>query len=144
MPRRFSPEFLARIEDRIRKAARFRDAGDEALQTGDYETAVSRAYYAAYHGAVAFLMANNRPQAETWRTHARVISECISVGTKRTTWLRAVRLPRMDFADSLNTLYNWREEADYTLQMPSRDRARRALDFVKEFLVTVNDRIPTE
>ena len=143
MPSRLSPELLARIEDRIRKAARFRDAGDAALQSGDYETAVSRAYYAAYHGAVAFLMDNNKPEAETWRTHTQVISECIRIGTRRTNWLREIRLlPRIDFAESFNTLYDWREQADYSPQIPSREKARRARDFVKDFLIEVNDRIP--
>ena len=142
MPRRLPDGLLSQVEDRIRKAARFRDAAEGALGAGDYETTVSRAYYAAYHGAVAFLMANGNPEAEAWRSHARVISQCVSLGTKRNTWLRGVTMPQKDFSDSLNTLYNWREEADYSVQTIPRDRARRALDFVKEFLIAANDRIP--
>ena len=40
---------------RLAKAERFLSAADRALEADDGETAVSRAYYAAYHAVIALL-----------------------------------------------------------------------------------------
>jgi len=127
----------------MRKAGRFRSAAEGALELEDYETCVSRCYYAAFHAATALLMAHGRPDAEGWRAHQTVIGECIRLGTRRNKWLVGVRMSgRKDFAASLRELYTLRLEADYSSGITDGRRAREAFDFAGEFLIAVNERVP--
>lgn len=127
----------------MRKAGRFRVAAESAFEDQDYETCVSRCYYAAFHAAIAVLMAHGRPEAEQWESHDTVINQCITLGTKRNKWFVGLRLRgAKDFAQSFHRLYNLRLEADYRTAPIDRRRANEALHFVGEFLITVNERIP--
>ena len=143
MPARLPSELRARIEERMRKAGRFRSSAEGAFEDQDYETCASRSYYAAFHAATALLMAHGKPEAENWQSHNMVINECSSLGTKRNKWFVALRMGRSrDFTSSFHSLYTLRREADYVSASIDRPRARVALRFVIEFLVAVNERIP--
>ena len=51
---------------RIEKAARFLRAADRAFAAEDWETAVSRAYYALYHAVIAVLEAKGGVSHDRW------------------------------------------------------------------------------
>lgn len=143
MPARLPDEPQPRVDERMRKAGRFRSSAEGAFEDQDYETCASRSYYAAFHAATALLMAHGKPEAENWRSHNMVINECISLATKRNKWFVALRMGRAkDFASSFHRLYTSREEADYGSASIDRRRAREALRFMIELLVAVNERIP--
>ena len=143
MPGRLLPELLQRAEERIRKAARFKRAARAALERRDFETATSRCYYAAYHDAVALLMANGYPVADASTSHDYIINTCIHLGTRQNKWFTNLKMRgAKDFAESFRILYNFRLEADYSLTPMDRERARRALDFVDRFHQAANERMP--
>jgi hypothetical protein len=88
-------------------------------------------------------MAHGKPEAERWRSHDALIGECIGLGTRRNKWFVGLRMEgSKDFAASLRDLYNFRLEADYEVGLLDRRRARRGLNFIRDFLEEVNKRIP--
>ena len=51
---------------RVVKAERFLNAAERALESGDWETAVSRSYYAVYHAVICLLESKAGLHRGTW------------------------------------------------------------------------------
>lgn len=127
------------LEARMLKAGRFRAAAEEALDGGDFETCLSRAYYAVLHAAIVLLIHIGKPEAGNWGRQ-QIFNEFVRLTTRRRAWLRSLRmLEKRDFAGSLDSLYNLREKADYGLIYPSRREAREAVNFCGRIVTFVNE-----
>ncbi len=85
---------------RLAKAERFLAAAQHALDVGDWETAASRAYYAAYHAMIAVLETKEGIVRATWSHNFRPFYE-------RYTYLRDKRV-------DIEMLYKSRVLADYS------------------------------
>ena len=88
------------------------NAASLAFEGGDSETAVSRAYYAAYHSVIAVVEARSGPQA-SWSHRVRQFAN---------------RIPALEpMSSELGALYRLRVVADYESGPISSDRAEAAL-----------------
>ena len=91
--------------------------------------ATSRAYYAAFHAAIALLLARTdyRPKGEEWahdQVQAQLNTHCI----------RRRKLLDAKWAATLLHLLNYRRYADYLPRGVSQKKAKDALKTAKEFL----------
>jgi uncharacterized protein (UPF0332 family) len=112
------------------------------MRNGDHESALSRAYYAVLHAAIAVLVAYGRPEVEGWKTHAQILNTCARED-RRYTWFRGIRLLRgtRDLNRSLTILHAQREDADYELGKIGLIAAQEALRFAREFIGCVEEKI---
>ncbi len=85
---------------RLAKAERFLTAAQRALDAGDWETAVSRSYYAAYHAVIAVFETKEGIVRATWSHNFRPYFE-------RYTYFEGM-------AEYMDSLYRERAAADYT------------------------------
>ena len=94
--------------------------------------ATSRAYYAAFHGAIALLLARTdyRPQGNEWghdQVQAQLNVQCI----RRRKLLDAKHSPTLLY------LFNRRRSADYLPRGVSRKKADEAVKMATEFLAAI-------
>lgn len=129
-------EALRRVlQERLEKAERFLRTAQRALRDGDYESAVSRAYYAVFHSIHALL---NEP--ETRENHPEVIRRCVQSNRTYTQLNTAGNLEgREDLNGSLRGLHRWRNEADYQLGMTNRHRAQIALEWARHIVGVIKE-----
>lgn len=94
--------------------------------------AASRAYYAAFHAAIALLLArtNYRPKGEEW-AHDQVQAQL------NTQLIRRRKLLDAKWRSTLLHLFNYRRYADYLPRGVSQKKAEDALKTAKEFLAAV-------
>jgi uncharacterized protein (UPF0332 family) len=112
---------------RIEKAERFMLAAQRAFEAGDWERAVSRAYYAAYHAVVAALEAKG-DAVRLPRSHRELH------GLMASTQGASLRILDPGQTRDLRRLYNTRFAADYLDDFLSRERASEALEMAHGLL----------
>ncbi len=120
---------------RLEKAERFLRTAQQALRDGDYESCVSRAYYAVFHAVHALLDLD-----EPIRSHVELIRRCVE-WNRRYTRLNTVGYlrGRTDLRSSLLALHRLRRDADYELGATSRQSAQDALEFAGRVLAVVKE-----
>lgn len=105
---------------RLGKAERFLRAADRAFDSEDWETAVSRAYYAVYHAVIALLEARAGIVRRRW-DHVQVQNDFRTHFTRRG-YLFTVRQ-----AGHFEELLEARLVADYEAERLRRGRAAELL-----------------
>ena len=106
---------------RLQKAERFLEAAERALAAADFETTVSRAYYAAYHSVIALLEAKSDLGNRGRWDHSQVEAQFRAHFTNRG-YLFSRR-----HADDLRDLLDARLVADYENRQPSLGRVEQHL-----------------
>ena len=112
------------VEAYLEKAWRKLDVAQRLLKSEDWEDAVSRAYYAAFHAAQALLLT----EGEEAKTHRGVVTLFSLL------FVKTGRLPR-HLGKFLANLRDERESGDYeVLSWVDRETAERAVKEAEEFL----------
>ena len=112
------------LDSQMKKARQKLDVASKLIESGDYDDAVSRAYYAAFHAAQAML-ASQGVEADT---HA---------GVRTLFHLHFIKSKRLDpkFGRYLKNLKDDREEGDYDIvSTVDSEIARNGLREAKEFV----------
>jgi uncharacterized protein (UPF0332 family) len=123
------------------KAERYLATAQLLLELGDYESSLSRAYYAVRYTCLHFLQQEGMPVDRYWKHHS-VIGEVIQRARQRQ-WLRALVISgQPTFARSLDKLLELREMADYDLSMARERDAQRALHFAQTLYGAVKENQP--
>jgi len=115
---------MSQIQALIEKARRYLRSAELLIQDGDYDSAVSRAYYAMFYLAEAALLTKEM----TFTSHKAVISAFGQYFV--TTGIFDKRMGR-----DLNIIFDERQLGDYGSNFPiSEDNARYALETAQEFV----------
>jgi len=115
---------MSQIEVLIEKARRYLRSAGLLIQDGDYDSAVSRSYYAMFYSAEAALLKKKM----TFTSHKAVISAFGQHFVK--TGIFDKRLGR-----DLNIIFDKRQLGDYGSDFSiSEDSARRAFESAREFV----------
>ena len=109
----------------MEKAERFMSAGTRAFEAGEYETAVSRAYYAAYHSVIVLFEARIGGARSRWSHNFRPYFDRIPE-------LEELRLPIAD-------LYVARTKADYEETTFAESAVRVLLQSARQALVRAGE-----
>lgn len=121
----------------LEKADRYVETARNCLRESDFESSVSRAYYAVYH-AIHALLDPKKPIG----SHVELIRECVKWNRTYTRLERVGNLTGNDrLESSLRRLHRWRNDADYAVGFTTRDRAQRALSFSERFLTAVKEAV---
>jgi uncharacterized protein (UPF0332 family) len=115
-------------QDRLAEVHRYIRSAELLLRDGDHESALSRAYYAVLHAAIALLVAYGLPEAEGWKTHVQVLHTC-------------AREDRRSAAIACCPPCSERDDADYDLGKTTPAGAQEALRFAREFIRRVEEKI---
>ena len=130
-------ELNQRQRARLEKAERFLRTARQALRDGDYESCVSRGYYAVFHAIHALL-----DREESIRSHVELIRRSVEWNRTYTQLERVGNLEGNDrLESSLRKLHRWRNDADYAVGLTTRDRAQRALSFSEQFQTAVKEAV---
>ena len=137
-----SGELTTNIETgRLRSAKQYLDDARYLLAAGRLESAVSRAYYAAYQAMWAAL--GDPPRREQWR-HMGIISHFV-----RGYWFEPTHprtgpglLEHLRF--SLHRLYQFRVDADYDLTPINATSAAECLKTVEQTITEIDQRVQGE
>ena len=119
--------------DYLSKAEANLAAAGRDFEHGGCDPCVSRAYFAAFHAALAALLAltDFQRQGDSWK-HGFVASEFVS----RLVHRRKI-FPNL-LTDTLDNLRLWRHQADYTDLRMSRNRARQNLTTARAFVERIS------
>ena len=118
---------MSQIQGLIGKARRYLRSAELLIQDGDYDSAVSRSYYAMFYSAEAALLKKKM----TFTSHKAVISAFGQHFVK--TGIFEKRLGR-----SMNIIFGERQLGDYGADFSiSEDNARRAFESAREFVEQV-------
>jgi uncharacterized protein (UPF0332 family) len=118
---------MSQIPALIEKAHRYLRSAELLIQDGDYDSAVSRAYYAMFYSAEAALLKKKL----TFTSHKAVISAFGRHFVQ--TGIFEKRLGR-----DLNIIFDERQLGDYESESSiSEDNARRAFESARGFVVQV-------
>ena len=124
----------------LEKADRYLASAELLLADEDYESAVSRAYYAARYGAIHLFLARGVPWQARW-TH-KTIQDRMIEQARRLLWLRAVQMQSLTFGQSWMQLLENRSIADYEISGRITERiARRSFIFAQAFIQAVKGNI---
>jgi len=128
--------------DRLVKAQRYLRSAELLMRDGDYESAVSRAYYGVLHAAKALLITYGRSEVEGWKTHLQVLNTCAHEN-RRYTWFQGIQPLRRsrDLQRSLPALHTQRDDADYDTGKITSAGAREAIRFVRAFIRRAEEKI---
>jgi len=118
-------ESARQIHSMLRKADRKLAAAERLLETGDWEDASSRSYYAVFHAISAVL----------WKDGKSFSSHAQTLGTFNRDYVRAGAFPE-GFTRILNRLFKDRQKGDYDFLFPieeqeARDDVRDAREVVR-------------
>jgi uncharacterized protein (UPF0332 family) len=119
----------------LAKAGRFLQAADRAFAAGDWETTASRAYYAAYHAAIAALESRTGMRRRRWE-HLELQRQFRAQFARRG-YLFSVRQ-----AEVLERLYEARLAADYEREALRGQRVQQMLENARRFYEDVIEGIP--
>lgn len=123
------PITKALIEGYIEKAQRKLEVAERLLKSGDFEDAVSRAYYAAFHTAQALLLT----EGERAETHKGVVTLFGLLFVKTAKFSKK-------FGKYLANLKDDRESGDYEIFSYIDDEtAEKAIKEAREFLNEARD-----
>jgi len=115
---------MSQIQVLIEKARRYLKSAGLLIQDGDYDSAVSRSYYAMFYSAEAALLKKKM----TFTSHKAVISAFGQHFVK--TGIFDKRLGK-----DLNIIFDKRQLGDYGSDFSiSEDSARRAFESAREFV----------
>ncbi|MHC4425811.1 MAG: HEPN domain-containing protein [Planctomycetota bacterium] len=115
---------MSQIQALIEKARRYLRSTELLIQDGDYDSAVSRAYYAMFYAAEAALLKKEM----TFSSHKAVISAFGRYFVK--TGVFDKRMGR-----DLNIIFGERQLGDYESNFSiSEDNARHALEIARGFV----------
>ena len=118
---------MSQIQALIEKARRYLKSAELLIQDGDYDSAVSRSYYAMFYSAEAALL----KEKMTFTSHKAVISAFGQHFVK--TGIFEKRLGR-----DLNIIFGERQLGDYGSNFSiSEDNAHRAFESAREFVEQV-------
>jgi uncharacterized protein (UPF0332 family) len=122
----------------LEKAGQYLASAQLLLDAGYYESAVSRAYYAARYAAIHLLLARKAGWNPKWQ-HETMATRLIEQ-TRNLLWLRAIILAgQTDFAKSWTKLLRSRSAADYDLDRIRARDAERCLAFARVFVQAVKE-----
>jgi uncharacterized protein (UPF0332 family) len=129
---------LKEIRDLIEKAEKFLGTAEQALNTGDYDSSVSRCYYAMFFMAEAVLLTKNI----TGYSHKGVISKFGEHFVK-------TKILGRNLGKSLNDAYDKRLVGDYGVgftvtEQQAKDLLKTAQDFVLKLKSYLKKQIETE
>ena len=132
------------MDTRIAKAERYLKTAQLALDNGDVDSCVSRAYYAALHACIALLISQGRMEGMRKVSYRRVFSDFVNLTTKRNKWFVNLKdtAGAKDIHDSLHHLVSVREDADYGVDIVAANVARQELQFAKILVGAVKERMP--
>jgi uncharacterized protein (UPF0332 family) len=119
----------------LAKAERFLQAADRAFAAEDWETTASRAYYGAYHAAIAALESRTGMRRRRW-DHLELQRQ-FRVAFARRGYLFSVR-----HAEALERLYEARLAADYEREILPGRRVQQLLENARRFYEDVIEEIP--
>jgi uncharacterized protein (UPF0332 family) len=115
---------MSQIQALIEKARRYLRSAELLIEDGDYDSAVSRSYYAMFYSAEAALLKKDM----TFSSHRGVISAFGQYFVK--TGIFDKRMGR-----SLNVIFDERQLGDYESNFSiSEDNARHTLETAQEFV----------
>lgn len=116
------------------KAERFIETARLALRGADYESCVSRAYYALFHSMCALVLDEQDELKQI--SHEELIRQVIRWNNVRTRLREVGNLDsrHSSLNRSLTGLLRWRNEADYELETATIERARSSVQFVEQLL----------
>ena len=115
---------MSQIQALVEKARRYLKSAELLIQDGDYDSAVSRSYYAMFYSAEAVLLKKKM----AFTSHKAVISAFGRHFVK--TGIFDKRLGR-----NLHIIFDKRQLSDYGSDFSiSEDNARRAFDSAREFV----------
>lgn len=114
------------IRELLDKARRSLRTAEHIMEDGDYDFAVSRAYYAMFYTAQALLLTRGVRRAK----HSGVLAAF------NREFIRTGELPR-DLFVYLRQGFGDRAEGDYDLTRISEERARNGLATAREFVEVV-------
>lgn len=118
---------MREIEDLIKKAKRFLRTAELALNDGDYDSCVSRCYYAMFFMAEAVLLTDGLKAS----SHKGVISLFGKHFVKTGVF-------KKDLGKSLNDAYDMRQAGDYGVGFTvSKEEAKSMLETAKNFVYEV-------
>jgi uncharacterized protein (UPF0332 family) len=115
---------MSQIQALIEKARRYLRSAELLIEDGDYDSAVSRSYYAMFYSAEAALLKKDM----TFSSHRGVISAFGQYFVK--TGIFDKRMGR-----SLNVIFDERQLGDYESNFSiSEDNARHTFETAQEFV----------
>jgi len=127
------------LEARLDKARRFYRSARAMQRQSDYDNAMSRYYYAAFHSMKAALVRYGVRAGMQQSTHEAVLREFV-VLAQRSSWIGNIPVPqaRRDIRRTLKWLHDRREDADYEAgsQITAKE-AEEAGSFVNNLLQQV-------
>ena len=105
---------------RTKKAQKFLKSARVLLENGDYDSCISRCYYAVFHASVALLETLGVKQ-EKWE-HRFVLAEFNKQFVHRR------KMFPSEISETMHTLFRQRREADYGRDEKPFKKAKRVLD----------------
>lgn len=118
------------IRELLDKARRSLHAAERLLRDGDYDFAVSRAYYAMFYAARALLLTKDIRRSK----HAGLIAAF------NEHFIQSGELPGHFFL-ALRDAFENRAEGDYGLAVISEEQARAGIASAREFIDGINRRL---
>ena len=123
------------------KAARYLASAALLREAGDYDSAVSRAYYGARYAAIHLLLARKTGWLPSWQHQtlaARMIEQARALP-----WLRTIHMAGQEsFRSSWLKLLELRSAADYKLGGVSDREAHRCILFAQRVVEAVEEQMP--
>ncbi len=119
------------VENGLRKAQLFIQAAELCHQTGYYDSAASRCYYAVYRASIAALQANGYSR-ESWNH-----------GTLQRLFTQKLISEKGEypdrFAEYLKVCYDLRVDADYEDELVTEEESKLVLNCAKEFVEAIQE-----
>ncbi|MBI1886362.1 MAG: HEPN domain-containing protein [Chloroflexi bacterium] len=130
------------IEARLQKARRFRDTARAMRREKDYDSALSRCHYSAFHAMKAALLRFGARAGREQVTHATLVDQFVRLA-ERLSWIQSITVPSKH--RHLRRILKWlgdrREDADYEPGAPiSQHDASEAITFVATLVEVVERR----
>ncbi len=119
----------------LAKGSVFLSTAGQAYRDDDFDSCVSRSYYAVFYAINALI-----PEALAYSSHVAVFNLCSSWNRTHTA-LDAVGVLRgqRNLHRSLKELHEWREDADYRIGEIDGQKAQSALRFATRFVDGVRE-----
>ena len=105
---------------RVKKARKFFKTAKLLLERGDYDSCISRCYYALFHATVAMLEKSGMSRAK-WG-HNFVLASF------NKEYIHRKKIFRSETGKSIHDIFEQRQEADYSTDEKSFKKAKRVLD----------------
>ena len=130
-------------EERVAKAEKSLETAQWALDNNDYDSCVSRAYYAVFHACLALLLAYGRPLSLERGSWTTIFNEFVRFTTRENSWFREIRdrAGSRDLHSSLLRLVSVREDADYRVGSVNLETARVEIQFARQIVEAVKERL---